>query len=73
MFSIVGISFLCMVISGAIGLEWVQFSGVAFSFAALASIVFFSAIDAWECETETSSSEPERVLVSATINASKRR
>jgi hypothetical protein len=68
MFSVVGISFLCMVISGAVGFEWVEVSGVAFSFAALASIVFFSAIDAWECETNGTEAEP----VPVTVQASKR-
>jgi hypothetical protein len=70
MFFIVGISFLCMVISGAIGLEWTDVSGVALSFAALASIVFFSAIDAWECETN--GTEAEQVPVPVTVKSSKR-
>jgi hypothetical protein len=69
MFSIVGISFLCMMISGAIGLEWTDFSGLAFSFAALASIVFFSAIDAWECETN--GTEPEQIPVRVAVKSSK--
>lgn len=51
MFSIVGLSFCCMIAGGLMGLEWTSLSGVCFSVAALAAIVFFSAIDAWECET----------------------
>jgi len=56
MFSIVGLSFCCMIAGGLIGLEWTSFSGVFFSVAALAAIVFFSAIDAWECEGGASES-----------------
>jgi hypothetical protein len=59
MSAIVGLSFCCMIVAGLIGLEWSDLSSIGFSFAALAAIVFFSAIDAWECESpESESAEP---------------
>ena len=59
MSAIVGLSFCCMIVGGLVGLEWSEFSSIGFSFAALAAIVFFSAIDAWECESPASdSAEP---------------
>jgi hypothetical protein len=39
-----------MMAGGLVGLEWSDLSSIGFSLAALAAIVFFSAIDAWECE-----------------------
>ncbi|GEM_PF-4522667 len=50
MSAIVGLSFCCMIAGGLMGLEWADLSSVGFSLAALAAIVFFSSIDAWECE-----------------------
>ncbi len=65
MFSIIGLSFCCMVAGGLIGVEWSELSSIGFSLAALAAIVFFSAIDAWECESgarEAAEPAPVRVL-----------
>ena len=50
MSAIVGFSFCCMIVGGVIGLEWTSLSSAGLSLAALAAIVFVSAIDAWECE-----------------------
>jgi hypothetical protein len=58
----VGLSFCCMMAGGLVGLEWSDLSSIGFSLAALAAIVFFSAIDAWECEADTTASaEPAPV------------
>ncbi len=57
MSAIVGLSFCCMIAGGVIGLEWTDLSSIGFSLAALAAIVFFSAIDAWEGEDAADSVE----------------
>jgi hypothetical protein len=60
MASIVGISFCCVLVGGLMGFAS-EFSSAGFALAALAAIIFFSAIDAWECEnsqSETAGSSP---------------
>ena len=52
MFSIVGWSFLCMVTGGFIGVEWPTASSVSFAVATFAATIFFSAIDAWDAESD---------------------
>ena len=47
---IVGISFCFMMVAAAVGFEWADVSTVGLALAALAATIFFSAIDAWECE-----------------------
>lgn len=66
MSAIVGLSFCCVIVGGLVGLEWSDLSSIGFSFAALAAIVFFSAIDAWEGEsggTASDSAEPAHIPV----------
>jgi hypothetical protein len=48
--AIVGLSLSATIIAGAIGLEWLEVSNMAFAFAALAAVVFISALDAFETE-----------------------
>jgi hypothetical protein len=67
MSSIVGVSFICMVLGGLAGLEWSGVSTFGFVFAAVAATVFFSAIDAWEGEEE--SREPIETPVAVTVPA----
>ena len=71
MSAIVGLSFCCMIVGGLIGLEWSDLSSIGFSLAALAAIVFFSAIDAWECESSASDSA-EQAPVPALKRATRR-
>lgn len=59
MSAIVGLSFCGVIVGGVVGLEWSDLSSIGFSFAALAAIVFFSAIDAWEGESGTASDSAE--------------
>jgi hypothetical protein len=63
MSSVVGISFCCMIAGGLVGLEWTDISGIGFSLAAFAAIIFFSAIDAWECENSGAESQEAPVAV----------
>ena len=72
MFSIVGLSFCCMLVGGLVGLEWSDFSSIGFSLAALAAIVFFSAIDAWECESGMPAESAEPAPVAALRRAAPR-
>ena len=51
MFAIVGVSFCCMIVGAAVGLEWADISDIGLALSALAATIFFSAIDAWECES----------------------
>ncbi|HLH51719.1 MAG TPA: hypothetical protein VKV96_20440 [Roseiarcus sp.] len=71
MFSIVGLSFCCMVAGGLIGLEWTSLSGVFFSVAALAAIIFFAGIDAWEGEGDAS--EPGETPAPRALNGARSR
>jgi hypothetical protein len=52
MSSIVGVSFVCMILGALSGLEWSGVGTFGLVFAAVAATVFFSAIDAWEGEEE---------------------
>jgi hypothetical protein len=63
---IVGASFCCMVVSGAVGLEWASVSNIGFALAALAATVFFSAIDAWEGESDRQEVPEAPISVKAT-------
>ena len=45
--SVVAVSFCCVIIGGALVLEWGNISDAGFVIAALAAVVLFSAIDAW--------------------------
>jgi hypothetical protein len=70
MSSIVAISFLCMVAGGVVGVEWAEASSIGLALGALAAIVFFSAIDAWECET--SAAEAEESFTPVVVKPAKR-
>jgi hypothetical protein len=72
MSAIVGLSFCCMVVGGLVGFEWSNLSSIGFSFAALAAIVFFSAIDAWECESGPASDSAETTPVPVFKRATRR-
>jgi hypothetical protein len=48
--SVIGLSFCCMIVGAAVALEWADISNAGFAFAALAAVIFFSAMDAWETE-----------------------
>jgi hypothetical protein len=52
-----------MIAGGLVGLEWTDISSIGFSLAALAAIIFFSAIDAWECESSGVESQETPVAV----------
>ncbi|HLW91248.1 MAG TPA: hypothetical protein VKS78_08115 [Roseiarcus sp.] len=56
---IVGVSFCCMIVGAAVGLEWADVSTVGLVLAALAATIFFSSIDAWECEGPQSESDEQ--------------
>jgi hypothetical protein len=47
---IVVLSLSAAIIAGAFGLEWSEVRNAAFVFAALAAVIFVSALDAWETE-----------------------
>ena len=66
---IVGLSFCCIIAGGLVGLEWSDLSSIGFSLAALAAIVFFSAIDAWECES--GAKEPAEPAPLSVLNRAK--
>lgn len=61
-----------MIVGGLIGLEWSDLSSIGFSFAALAAIVFFSAIDAWECEGGPASDSAEPAPIPVLKRATRR-
>jgi hypothetical protein len=48
--SIVALSFCCMIVAGALGLEWANVGNGEFAFAAVAAVLIFSACDAWLSE-----------------------
>jgi hypothetical protein len=50
MFSVVALSFWIMVACGVIGIETSMAREIAFVVCAMAATIFFSSIDAWECE-----------------------
>jgi hypothetical protein len=54
-----------MVAGGFVGVEWAEASSIGLSLAAVAAIVFFSAIDAWECENSAAEGEQTPVAVVA--------
>jgi hypothetical protein len=49
---IIAVSFCLAVGCGAIGVEWSQVSGLAFTVAAFAGTVFFASVDAWEAQPD---------------------
>jgi hypothetical protein len=50
MTSLIWVSFSLMIVCGALGLEWADASNVCFALAALAAVVFVSALNVWEAE-----------------------
>jgi hypothetical protein len=72
MSAIVGLSFCCMIVGGLVGLQWSDLSSIGFSFAALAAIVFFSAIDAWECESNPAPDPAEPAPIPVSKRATRR-
>jgi len=56
MFSVVALSFWIMV-ACAIGIETAMMRELAFVVCAMASTVFFSSLDAWECEEKRAPSD----------------
>ena len=48
--SIVPFSFCCVIVAGALGLEWANVGNGAFAIAALVAVLIFSAFDAWLSE-----------------------
>jgi hypothetical protein len=69
MSSIVGVSFVCMILGGVAGVEWSEVSALGFVFAAVAATVFFSAIDAWEGEEESQETVDAPVAVRVPVKA----
>jgi hypothetical protein len=45
---IIALSFCCMLAAGAVGANLASFSDIGFIVAAVAAMVFFAAMDAWE-------------------------
>jgi hypothetical protein len=55
---IVALSLSTSIVAGALGLEQPNVSNAAFVFAALAAVIFVSALDAWETEGREDPAEP---------------